>query len=46
MLRECCLASASVTQVIAACFIEIDRYLVEYQVGFKDGFPSLITLLG
>ncbi|KAG2064133.1 hypothetical protein BDR04DRAFT_1110573 [Suillus decipiens] len=29
-LRERCLASTSVTQAIAACFVEIDHYLAEY----------------
>ncbi|KAG1774575.1 hypothetical protein EV702DRAFT_517485 [Suillus placidus] len=29
-LRERCLASTPVTQAIAGCFIEIDRYLAEY----------------
>lgn len=33
MLHERCLASTSVTQAIAGCFIEIDRYLAEYLVG-------------
>lgn len=30
MLRERCLASTPVTQAIAGCFVEIDRYLAEY----------------
>ncbi|KAG1778196.1 hypothetical protein EV702DRAFT_1196615 [Suillus placidus] len=29
-LRERCLASTPVTQAIAGCFVEIDRYLAEY----------------
>jgi hypothetical protein len=33
-LRERCLASTSVTQAIAGCFVEIDRYLAEYLVVF------------
>ncbi|KAG2117552.1 hypothetical protein BD769DRAFT_1672593 [Suillus cothurnatus] len=31
-LREHCLASTSVTQAIAGCFAEIDRYLADYLV--------------
>ncbi|KIK37111.1 hypothetical protein CY34DRAFT_93307 [Suillus luteus UH-Slu-Lm8-n1] len=30
MLRQRCLASTPVTQAIAGCFVEIDRYLAEY----------------
>jgi hypothetical protein len=33
-LREHCLASTSVTQAIAGCFAEIDRYLADYLVVF------------
>jgi hypothetical protein len=32
MLRERYLASSSVTQAIAGCFTEIDRYLADYLV--------------
>jgi hypothetical protein len=32
MLRKRCLASTPVTQAIAGCFVEIDRYVAEYLV--------------
>jgi hypothetical protein len=34
-LRERCLASTSVTQAIAGCFMDIDRYLADYLLSFQ-----------
>ncbi|KAG1860896.1 hypothetical protein F4604DRAFT_1929959 [Suillus subluteus] len=43
-LRERCLASTSVTQAIAECFVKIDRYLAEYLVVFYSLTNVCITL--
>ncbi|KAG1756100.1 hypothetical protein EDB19DRAFT_452031 [Suillus lakei] len=49
MLHERCLASTPVTQAIAGCFIEVDRYLAEYlwssqMQSQRDMHELLITL--
>ncbi|KAG1800729.1 uncharacterized protein BJ212DRAFT_1400088, partial [Suillus subaureus] len=46
-LRERCLASTSVTQAIAGCFVKIDRYLAEYLVVFYSltNFCTTLTIL-
>ncbi|KAG2355582.1 hypothetical protein BDR07DRAFT_411542 [Suillus spraguei] len=44
-LRDRCLASIPVTQAIAGCFVEIDRYLAEYLVVSYSLTKLCITLL-
>ncbi|KIK37722.1 hypothetical protein CY34DRAFT_63591, partial [Suillus luteus UH-Slu-Lm8-n1] len=47
MLHERCLASTAVTQAIAGCFMDIDRYLADYLVVFYSPWDQkklLITL--